>query len=171
VGIFILIGLVIGLISGFIMSLITTAIGGYKFDFSFFSGTYVWDQFLQFWRTFFVIMPFSLMGFMFAIIGRSAMPGIAAGIGIFFGEQIITGFMYLAKGWIAAIPNYLLNANVQVITALAKLPSGFGGGMGGGGSSDIQAPSVTHAFVVLSIYSIAFIVIGFYLFRKRDVTG
>jgi ABC-2 type transport system permease protein len=171
VAIFILIGLVIGLTAGFIMSLITTAIGGYKFDFSFFTGTYLWDQFLQFWRTFFVIIPFALMGFMFAIIGRSAMPGIAAGIGIFFGEQIITGFMYLAKGWIATIPNYLLNANVQVITALAKLPSGFGGGMGGGGSSDIQAPSVTHAFIVLSIYSVAFIVIGFYLFRERDVTG
>ena len=93
--IFILIGMVIGLAAGFIMSLITTAIGGYKFDFSFATGSYLWNQFLQFWRTFFVIIPYTLLGFMFAIVGRSAMPGIAFGIGIFFLESIITTFMYL----------------------------------------------------------------------------
>ena len=168
--VFILIGMVIGLAAGFIMSLITTAIGGYKFDFSFATGSYLWDQFLQFWRTFFVIIPYTLLGFMFAIVGRSAMPGIAFGIGIFFLESIITTFMYLAKGWIAQIPNYLPYANMQAITALNKLPTTFGGGMGGGGLN-IQAPSITHAFVTLALYSIAFLFIAFYLFKKRDVTG
>ena len=168
--VFILIGMVIGLAAGFIMSLITTAIGGYKFDFSFATGSYMWDQFLQFWRTFFVIIPYTLLGFMFAIVGRSAMPGIAFGIGIFFLESIITTFMYLAKGWIAQIPNYLPYDNMQAITALNKLPTTFGGSMGGGGLN-IQPPSVTHAFVTLAIYSIAFLFIAFYLFRKRDVTG
>jgi ABC-2 type transport system permease protein len=168
--IFILIGMVIGLAAGFIMSLITTAIGGYKFDFSFATGSYLWDQFLQFWRTFFVIIPYTLLGFMFAIVGRSAMPGIAFGIGIFFLESIITTFMYLAKGWIAQIPSYLPYANMQAITALNKLPTTFGGGMGGGGLN-IQLPSITHAFVTLAIYSIAFLFIAFYLFKKRDVTG
>jgi len=168
--VFILIGMVTGLAAGFIMSLITTAIGGYKFDFSFATGSYMWDQFLQFWRTFFVIIPYTLLGFMFAIVGRSAMPGIAFGIGIFFLESIITTFMYLAKGWIAQIPSYLPYANMQAITALNKLPTTFGGGMGGGGLN-IQLPSITHAFVTLAIYSIAFLFIAFYLFKKRDVTG
>ena len=80
--IFILIGMVIGLAAGFIMSLITTAIGGYKFDFSFATGSFLWDQFLQFWRTFFIIIPYTLLGFMFAIVGRSAMPGIAFGLSL-----------------------------------------------------------------------------------------
>ncbi|MDD5288268.1 MAG: ABC transporter permease subunit [Dehalococcoidales bacterium] len=168
--ILILIGMVIGLAAGFIMSLITTAIGGYKFDFSFATGNYLWNQFLQFWRTFFILIPFSLMGFMFAIVGRSAMPGISFGIGILFLESIITTFMYLAGGWIAKVPNYLLAANVQVITALADLPKGFGAVMGGGGIGT-ESPTTAHAFITLAIYSIVFFFVSFYLFRKRDVTG
>ena len=167
--IYVLIGMAIGLVVGFIMSLITTAIGGYKFDFNFMTGGYLWDQFLQFCRTFFVIMPYSLLGFMFAILGRSAMPGIASGIGIFFLEQFIVSFMYLAKGWIAKIPDYLLHANQQAITALAKLPKGFSGG--GNGGFTVTFPGAAHAFIVLSIYSVVFLVIAYYLFKKRDVTG
>jgi ABC-type transport system involved in multi-copper enzyme maturation permease subunit len=114
-------------------------------------------------------MPYSLLGFMFAILGRSAMPGIASGIGIFFLEQFIVSFMYLAKGWIAKIPDYLLYANQQAITALAKLPKGFSGG--GNGGFTVTFPGAAHAFIVLSIYSVVFLVIAYYLFKKRDVTG
>lgn len=168
--ILILIGMLIGVIAGFIMSLITTAIGGYVFSFSFITGSYVWAQFLQFWRTFFIIMPFGLLAFLMAIVGRSAMPGIATGIGVLFLEDIITAFMRLAGGWIANVPNYLLNANVSAITRLNNLPVGSGGGLGGGGSS-VVLPSLLHAFLTLGIYSLAFLALSFYLFRKRDVTG
>jgi ABC-2 type transport system permease protein len=169
--IIILVGMAIGLIAGFIMSLITTAIGGYQYDFSFATGSYIWKQFLQFWRTFFILIPYTLLGFMFAIIGRSAMPGIASGIGIMFLERIIATFMYLAGGWIAEVPNYLLYANMQAITSLAGLPEFFGAGMGGGGGLNIQSPSITHAYITLAIYSVVFLFVSFYLFRKRDVTG
>ena len=169
-GILVLIGLVVGVATGFIMSLITTAIGGYSFDFSFATGGYLWDQFLQFWRTFFVLIPYILLGFLFAIVGRSAMPGIALGIGILFLESLITTFMSLAGGWIAKVPEYLLAANVRAISSLAGLPEGFGQGMGAGNTS-VQMPGVTHAFITLGIYSLVFIVVAFYLFRRRDVTG
>ncbi len=169
-GILILIGMVIGLATGFLMSLITTAIGGYSFDFSFATGGYLWDQFLQFWRTFYVLMPYALLGFLLAIVGRSAMPGIALGIGIFFLESIITTFMNLAGGWIARIPDYLLAANVRAITALSNLPQGMGMGMDGGNLSG-QTPELWQAFIILAAYSLAFTGLAFYLFRKRDVTG
>lgn len=170
-GILILIGLVVGLAAGFVMSLITTAIGGYAFDFSFATGSYLWAQFLQFWRTFFVVIPYALLAFLFSIVAKSAGPGIGLGIGVYFLESIITVFMGFAGGWIAQIPKYLLNANVSAITALAQLPSGFrsGGGMGGGLSETL--PSIPHAYITLSLYSLAFIGIAFYLFRTRDVTG
>ncbi|MDO8473289.1 MAG: ABC transporter permease subunit [Dehalococcoidia bacterium] len=170
-GILILIGLVVGLAAGFVMSLITTAIGGYAFDFSFATGSYLWAQFLQFWRTFFVVIPYALLAFLFSIVAKSAGPGIGLGIGVYFLESIITVFMGFAGGWIAQIPKYLLNANVSAITALAQLPSGFrsGGGMGGGLSETL--PGVPHAYITLSLYSLAFIGIAFYLFRTRDVTG
>ena len=169
-GILVLVGMVVGVATGFIMSLITTAIGGYAFNFSFATGSYLWQQFLQFWRTLFVITPFALLGFLMAIVGRSAMPGIATGIGVLFLESIITAFMTLAGGWIARVPDYLLSANVNAITALANLPEGFRGGFGGGNASAVP-PSLPHAFITLGIYSLAFLVVAFYLFRKRDVTG
>ena len=169
-GILILIGMAIGVVTGFIMGLITTALGGYAFNFSFATGSYFWNQFLQFWRTFYMIMPFSLLAFLMAIVGRSAMPGIATGIGVVFLETIITAFMRMAGGWIAKVPDYLLNTNVNVITALNNLPRGFGMGIGNGGTSD-ALPSLPHAFITLGIYSLAFLFLGFYLFRRRDVTG
>jgi ABC-2 type transport system permease protein len=168
--VFILIGMVIGVMAGFVMSLITTAIGGYAFSFSFATGGYLWDQFLQFWRTFFVMIPYVLLGFLFAIVGRSAMPGIGLGIGVYFLESIITTFMILAGGWVAKVPEYLLSANVRAITSLSNLPEDIGTGFGGG-SLLAALPGTTHAFVTLAIYSLVFVTAGFFLFQKRDVTG
>lgn len=168
-GILVFIGLLIGVAAGFIMSLITTAIGGYAFNFDFATGSYLWDQFLQFCRTFYVLIPYVMLGFLFSIVGRSAMPGIALGIGIFFLESIITTFMVLAGGWIAKIPAYLLYFNVRSITSMAGLPGEFSAGMAFG-NGGIQLPSPTHAFIALAIYSVVFLVLAFYLFRRRDVT-
>jgi len=164
----ILVGMVIGVAAGFVMSLITTAIGGYAFDFSFATGNFLWQQFVQFWRTFYVIMPYVLLGFLFAILGRSLMPGIAVGIGVFFLETIITVFMRAAGGWIARVPNYLLSANVDSITALNHLPAAFSQGPGGNAG---QLPGVWHGAIVLLAYSLAFLMLGMFIFRRRDVTG
>jgi ABC-2 type transport system permease protein len=167
-GIMILIGMFIGVVVAMIMSLVTNAIGGYAFDFSFLTGSYVWQQFLQFWRTFFTIIPFAALAFMMSIVGRSAMPGISTGIGVLFLEGIITTFMRLVtNSWIQKIPDYLPTANVNAITALNQLPRGFGMGAG---STDTTV-SLAHAYITLNIYALAFLALAFYLFRKRDVTG
>ena len=169
-GIVIVIGMFIGVATGFVMSLITTAIGGYAFNFDFLTGEYIWEQFLQFWRTYFVLIPYVVLGFLFAIVGRSAMAGIGLGIGVYIVESLITTFMVLAGGWVARVPDYLLANNVNAITALAQLPEDFQMGSGFG-DTIFQTPGVTHAFITLSIYSLAFIILAFYLFRRRDVTG
>ena len=171
--ILVFIGLLAGVVVSFLTSLVTNALGHYAFDFSFATGSYVWAQFLQFWRTFFIIVPFSLLGFMMAIVGRSAMPGIATGIGVYFLEGIITTFMTLAGGWIAKVPFYLMTANANAITALNNLPQGFrgGGGSGTGTSALENLPTAGHAFLILSIYAVIFMFLAYYLFKKRDVTG
>jgi ABC-type transport system involved in multi-copper enzyme maturation permease subunit len=114
---------------------------------------------------------FSLLAFLMAIVGRAAMPGIATGIGVFFLESIITGFMRMAGGWIANVPNYLPSANVNAINALNNLPSGFRMLINGGSATGVVLPSLLHALVTLGIYSLVFLVLGYYLFGKRDVTG
>ena len=162
--ILILTGMVIGLVTGFLMSLITTAIGGYSFDFGFATSGYIWDQFLQFWRTFYTLVPYTLLGFLLAVVGRSTMPGIALGIGIFFLESIVTAFMSLAGGWIARIPDYLLAANVRALTAMNTLPQGMSMGMADGGFSS-STPEVWQASLILFGYSLLFIGMAFYLYR------
>ena len=162
----ILTGMIIGVATGFVMSLITTAIGNYAFNFNFATGEYIWSQFLQFWRTFYIIMLYALLGFLFAVVGRSAMPGIAVSIGVLFLESIITTLMRLAGGWVAKIPNYLLTANVDAINALNQIPQGFAEGRGGG---LIQLPPINQAYTVLTVYILVFVAIAFYLFRRRDV--
>ncbi len=168
IALMILIGMTAGVVVGIVMSLITNGIGGYTYDFSFLTGDFVWQQFLQFGRTFFTIVPYALLGFMMSIVGRSAMPGIATGIAVVFLEGVVTAFMRLAGGWIAKVPDYLLNANVQAITALNELPRGFGR-MGVGTTGD-TAPTAMHAYITLGVYALAFLVFAYYLFRKRDVT-
>ena len=165
----IILGMLIAVVVGFVTRLITVGLGGYSYSFSFFTGTYVWDQFLQFWRTFFVIIPYCLLGFLMAIVGRSAMPGVATSIGVFFLESIISAFMRSASGWISHVPDYLLSANVNAIESLNNQSTGVRIGVNGGTAT--ASPSVPHAFIVLSIYSLAFLALGYYLFKKRDVTG
>jgi ABC-2 type transport system permease protein len=169
--ILVFVGLLVGVVVSFLTSLVTNALGHYAFDFSFATGSYIWEQFLQFWRTFFIIVPFSLLGFMMAILGRSAMPGIATGIGVFFLESIITAFMTAAGGWIAKVPFYLMTANANAITALNNLPQGFRGGNGSGAGTAENLPTAGHGFLILSIYAVIFLFLAYYLFKKRDVTG
>jgi ABC-2 type transport system permease protein len=166
--IFVIIGMIISLAVGFIMSLITTAIGHYSFDFSFSTGSYWWDQFVQFWRTFFIMMPYILLSFLFGIVGRSAMPGIAVGVGFFFLEPIVSSLMTLAGGWVAEIPNYLVRNNFAVINELNNLPGNLGGAMNNQAASTL---TLTHAAVTIGVYIVVFAVIPFIIFRKRDVTG
>jgi hypothetical protein len=73
--------------------------------------------------------------------------------------------MSLDGDWIAQVPDYLLAANISAITSLADLLEEISMGMIVGGSST-EVPGVVHAFIILNIYRLIFIVITFYLFRK-----
>jgi ABC-type transport system involved in multi-copper enzyme maturation permease subunit len=146
--IFILLGMVIAVVVGFITRLITVGLDGYSASLSFFTGTYAWNQVLQFLRTFFVIMPYGLLAFLMAVVGRSAMPGTATSIGVFFLESIITAIMRGVHGWVSHIPDYLFSANVNAIQALNNQGSAVQIN-GNGGAAGL--PSAPHAFLVLSL--------------------
>jgi ABC-2 type transport system permease protein len=165
-GLCVVAGLLIGVAVGFGMSLLTTALGGYRFDFSFFTAGYAWDQFLQLCRTLYIMLPYELLAFLFAIVGKSAMPGIAVGIGAFFLEGIISALMYAAGGWIAQIPAYLINANFNAFNGLNRLPTQLGGAFGG----SLATPGIEHAAIVLGAYIAVFLAAAFLTFQKRDVT-
>jgi len=168
--IFIFAGMVIAVAVGFITRFIVVGVNGESLSLGFFTGAYAWNQALDFLRTFFIIMPYGLLAFLMAIVGRSAMPGTATSIGVFFLETIVTGIMSGVHGWISHVPDYLFSANVSAIQRLNNQSSSVQiNGNGGAGASVL--PSVPHAIIVLSLYSLVFLVLGYYLFKKRDVTG
>ena len=162
----VLLGMVIGLVAGFIMCLITTAIAGNPVDLGFMTGGYLWDQFLQLWRTFFIMLPYILLAFLLALVGRSALAGIGIGVGVLFLEPMFAGLFKSVGGWVANIPDYLLAANAGTgpIMALIQLPEEFKGMLG------TPSMGVWQATAVLAGYCVLFLALGFYLFRRRDVT-
>ncbi len=161
----ILAGMVIAVIATIFLGMLFTAIRGFSWDMSFFDLTFISNQLLTFIRTFYVILPYTLLAFLFTVIGRSTAAGIGLGIGVFFLEPPIAVLMSINTGWISKIPDYLLHNNIQAINVLAESSLKIDIGQAG------HLPGILHAFIILTGYCAAFIAIAFTLFRKRDVTG
>jgi len=114
-----------------------------------------------------VILPYGLLAFLFAILGRSTTAGIGFGIGASVLESILTGLLSIAHGWLAKIPDYLLSPNINKITSL----SGDSGGVTIQAGTNTPVPSSLHAFIVVAVYCVVFTAITYTIFQRRDVTG
>jgi len=164
-GILILAGMVIGVITAVLMGLMMTAIRGFSWDLNFFTLSFVGNQFLNFLRTFYVILPYTLLAVLFTVLGRSTVAGMGFGIGLFFLEPVAAELMRGTFGWVSKIPNYLLYSNVQALNSLNNSPLTIHF------DSNIPMSGIPRAIVTLAIYSLVFITIAFTLFRRRDVTA
>jgi ABC-2 type transport system permease protein len=164
---FIVAGIIIGLITAVLLGVLFTAIRGFSWDLGSGLASFTGRELLTFVRTLYVMLPYILLAFLFTVFGRSTAAGIGFGIGASVLETIITGLLFMAHGWLAKIPNYLLSTNIQAINALSQ--SSLRVSMGSNTST--TTPSAPHAFIVLAVYCVAFIAISFTLFQKRDVTG
>jgi len=148
----------------------STVIAAYYGDLSasFVSATFVRDQAEAYGRTLFVIMPYLTLSFAMAVVFRSTLAGVGSGMGVAFAEPLIDGLMNAAGRPWDKVPNYLLNTNRQVILLQNKLPEvlpRFGGGRG-----EVNgALTPPEAGLVLALYTVAFIAIAFFVFRRRDI--
>ena len=165
--IFVVAGMIIGVIAVILLGVLFTAIRGFSWSLDASLMSFTGHQLLNFVRAFYVILPYGLLAFLFAILGRSTAAGIGFGIGASVLETIITGLLSIAHGWLAKIPNYLLSTNIQKISSLAQSSGGVTINVG----SSSTAPSVLHAFIVLAVYWVVFTAISYTIFQKRDVTG
>src|SRR5512140_3232431 len=73
------------------------------------------DLFASLGRTWFVVMPFALMALLFSTFWRSAGQAVGFSLGFFFLEGIFTGLLDSAHGFLAHIPEALMNANVSAV--------------------------------------------------------
>jgi ABC-2 type transport system permease protein len=165
--IFVVTGMIIGVITVILLSVLFTAIRGFSWSLGAGTLSFTGNQLLDFVRAFYVMLPYTLLAFLFTVLGKSTAAGIGFGIGASVLESIITGLLSIAHGWLAKIPDYLLSPNISKITSLSGASSGVTVRAG----TNTPVPSSLHAFIVVSVYCVVFTAIAYTIFQRRDVTG
>lgn len=163
---------------GFVVLMVTvgfvTAMAGsawfthlYHLSYGTASAARLWNAIASIGRTSFVIVPLVLMSLLFATIWRSAGQAVGFSLGFFFLESIFTGLLDTAHGFLAKIPEALLNANASAVMRANGAVQGDAGG--GGPFSGSGGPSVLRGATVLLIWLLVFLVVSFWHFERRDV--
>jgi ABC-2 type transport system permease protein len=141
-------------------------------DYGFLTATWFREQFAAFGRTLFVMSPYVALGFGAAVIGRSTLAGAGTGIGVAFIEPIVSSIMRQGGSPWKDIPNYLLNANADVILAQNALPPAlprFRAGQEELARQHVHSPE--GAALVLAAYAVAFIALAVFVYIRRDITA
>ena len=162
-------GTLLAVAVGLAYSTIIMSVTG-NMDASFITGAFVWHQVASYGRTLFALAPFVAIAFAAAVVGRSTLAGVGAGLGVSFLEPIISSLMRAGGDPWKDIPNYLPSANKQIIMLQNSLPEVLRIGPG----SDLEGTpvnSVLEASIILSVYIVVAITIAFVVFRRRDITS
>ncbi|HYM16525.1 MAG TPA: ABC transporter permease [Dehalococcoidia bacterium] len=133
---------------------------------SFLSATFVRDQLEAYGRTLLVLAPYVTLAFSVAVIGRSTLAGVGTGMGVAFAEPLIDGLLRTAGSPWKNVPNYLLNANRQIVLLQNKVPAVL---PRLGGRGDVTSLSPPMAGLLLAGYAVAFIALALIVFRRRDI--
>jgi ABC-type transport system involved in multi-copper enzyme maturation permease subunit len=165
--IFVVAGMIIGVIFVILLGVLFTALRGFSWNLGAGTLSFTGNQLLDFVRAFYVMLPYTLLAFLFTVLGKSTAAGIGFGIGASVLESIITGLLSITHGWLAKIPDYLLSPNISKITSL----SGASGGVTVHAGTNTPVPSSPHAFIVVAVYCVVFIALSYTVFLRRDVTG
>ena len=161
---------VVVLACGFIVALLCSAWFSHLYHLQ--SGVFtlerVLDLFASLLRTTYAVLPFVLMALLFATIWRSAGQAVGFSLGFFFLEGVFTGLLENANGWLAHVPEVLLNANAMAVmrangllSTNAQDRSPFAGSPGG--------VPVWRGFGVLLVYIVVFGAVAFWRFQHRDI--
>ncbi len=109
------------------------------------------------------VVPYLAFTAFVTILARSSAAGMAIGLGYYFLEQIVIALFSGLFSWFQNVADFLLVRNISAWTQGTGTSGGFGGGA--------TLPDTTHAILVLSAYTIAFLAGAFWLFERRDVQG
>jgi len=110
------------------------------------------------------VIPYLGLTTFVTVFARSSAAGMAIGLGYYFLEQILIALLSGLFSWFQNVADFLLVRNISAFTQVS-------GGTGGGFATPGTLPDVTHAVIVLSIYTLALIAGAFWLFERRDVQG
>jgi ABC-type transport system involved in multi-copper enzyme maturation permease subunit len=166
-----LMGLVIAFIFGFIFAIITTLLEG-AMDWGFLGGLYIPRVLAMFGRTWFVLAIPIAMTAMVAILARSSAVAIGVGIAYPIAESIIVSILAAVAGWGETVREYSIGYNMSAVMSFNAIGESYSNvGINFSGSPAETYPAFWRAGVLLAAYGLAFLVVAFYSFRKRDLTS
>jgi ABC-type transport system involved in multi-copper enzyme maturation permease subunit len=166
----VVVGTLLAVAVGLIYSSIITVTNGGS-SLSFVTPGFVRDQVESLGRTLFVMAPYVTLAFAMAAIGRSTLAGVGAGLGIAFIEPLINGLMRLGGSPWKDIPNYLINANTDVVLLQNRVPDVIRFGPTAQDLARNHVNGVPEAMLILALYSVAFVALAFLVYRRRDITA
>ena len=146
---------VVSIAAGFIASAVVTAAEG--LDTGMDDG-WVMDMLLGMGRSWFTMLPYLTMAFMVALLSKSSAAGISVATVVLFLEGQILSLVAAAGGVLERVPELFLSKNAEALLSVNT----------DGGTADMPGP--WQAATVLALYTVAFVAIAFWSFRRRDVT-
>ena len=155
---------------GVCLSVIATAVADRPITLDVPGGPSALDIALMILRAGYGILPYGLLAFCLAVVGRSTTLGVAGILLFMFGEAILMAVLGAIGGVAADARTFLIGHNVSALLAANRI--GFGDYSSFAPrpnplASDLPDPAV--AVLVLALYCLAFLAIAFVIFRRRDI--
>jgi ABC-type transport system involved in multi-copper enzyme maturation permease subunit len=165
------VGAAIAVIVGLSISgLITWTSGGANWDFV--TGDFVLNQLEAYIRTVFVLLPYVFMAFCVAIIGRSTLAGVGAGLGVATVGRFIAELMTQGGEPWRSLPDYFIHRNADILMAQNVVPRPlpqFGPSLRNLERNEAFSPET--AAIILGIYVLVFIATSLIVFSRRDIAS
>jgi ABC-type transport system involved in multi-copper enzyme maturation permease subunit len=118
------------------------------------------------------VLPYGLLAFCLATVGRSTTLGVAGILLYMFGETILLAILEGIGGAAADAQAFLIGHNVRALLAANRIGLGDYNSMAPRPNpmpSDL--PDLAVAGLVVGLYCLAFLAIAFVIFRRRDIRG
>lgn len=152
------------------LSVIATAVADRPITLDVPGGPSTLDIALMILRAGYGVLPYGLLAFCLAVVGRSTTLGVAGILLFMFGEAILLAVLEGIGGVAADARAFFMGHNASALLAANRI--GFGDYNSFAPrriplTSDLPDPAV--AALVLALYCLAFLTIAFVTFRRRDI--
>ena len=160
--------LALGIGVGF--SVIATALADRPITLDVRGGPSVPEVALMVLRAGYTILPYGLLAFCLAVVGRSTTLGVAGILLFMFGEAIILAILEGIGSVAADARAFSIGHNVQAILTANRIGTGDYYSFAPRETlNPSELPDPAIAALVLGLYCIGFLMIAFVIFRRRDI--
>ena len=134
------------------------------------NGPSLLDVALMILRAAYALLPYVLLAFCLAVVGRSTTLGVVGILLFVIVEAIVVGILGGVGGTAADVRGFLIGHNVVAVLAANRIGSfGHDSLAFRDTPPTSELPDPTIAALVLALYCIGFLAIAFWVFQRRDI--